>query len=105
MLCLLTKTVVCRVYKFSDMVGIDGSPCWQIMLARGAGVSINFGSLILLLLMCRPLITWVRQNKIGRLIPVDHHVAYHKAAGVFVITCGLIHAAAHFDNIGLDSDP
>jgi hypothetical protein len=51
-------------------------------------------------MMCRPLITKVRMSALSRYLPVDHHVFYHKVAGLLIMICSIIHAIAHLINIG-----
>ncbi len=65
------------------------------------GCVINFLLALLFLLMCRPLLTIFRRHKVGEIIPVDDHVHYHKLAGVLVMLFSVIHAVAHFVNIGM----
>ena len=70
-------------------------------LKMQTGCVINFLLALLFLLMCRPLLTIFRRHKVGEIIPVDDHVHYHKLAGVLVMLFSVIHAVAHFVNIGM----
>lgn len=96
---ILACFVAHRVNKFSHLVGIDGSRCYELIIARGSGVAINFLAAILILLMCRPVLTRIRMSKISIYVPVDHHVQYHKMAGIALFISSVIHTVAHLINV------
>lgn len=65
----------------------------------------NFLTSLLLLLMCRPLLTLCRRHRLGELLPIDDHVFYHKFAGVLLVFFSAVHAVMHFINIGQRRSP
>ena len=61
----------------------------------------NFLTVLLVLLMSRPLLTLLRRHSItAAIFPVDQHVFYHKLVGVLLVIFALVHTVAHFVNIG-----
>ncbi len=55
---------------------------------------------LLLLLMCRPLLTLCRRHRLGELLPIDDHVYYHKLSGVLLMFFSALHTAMHLVNLG-----
>ena len=68
------------------------------MIARGCGIGINVMTSLLILLMCRILITKIRLSDCAQYIPVDHHVSYHKIIGLLNLILALIHSIVHIIN-------
>ena len=69
------------------------------MIARGCGIAINFMTALMILLMCRPLITKIRMSELGQYVPVDHHVSYHKVIGMILFIFSFVHSLVHICNI------
>ena len=69
------------------------------MIARGCGISINVMTSLLILLMCRILITKIRLSDCAQYVPVDHHVSYHKIIGLLNLILALIHSIVHIINV------
>ena len=88
-----------RALMFRDFLNVDGNPCYELMAARGSGIVINFCIALLLLLMSRPLVTQIRMSQLSRLLPIDHHVEYHKAIAMLFFAAAIIHTVAHIYNI------
>ncbi|XP_048727888.2 dual oxidase-like [Ostrea edulis] len=53
---------------------------YGISFTRGAAAAMSFNFSILLLTMCRNLITWLRGTFLNLYVPFDSHVAFHKVA-------------------------
>lgn len=51
---------------------------YGISVTRGAAAAMSFTFSILLLTMCRNLITWLRGTFLNLYVPFDSHVAFHK---------------------------
>ena len=50
----------------------------------------------------RPLLTTLRKYGLGRVLPVDHHTAFHKTCGVATFALAALHTAMHLANIALN---
>ncbi len=69
-----------------------------IEVARGAGASLNFNGMLILLPMIRTLMRWIRQTFLFAFIPVDHNIGFHKAVGSVLFFFALVHTGAHLLN-------
>lgn len=50
--------------------------------------------------MSRPFLTLLRKHGFSRVLPIDHHVEYHKLIGLLLVLFSVIHTIAHLVNIG-----
>ena len=78
---ILLSIITIRVSQFWNIKNIDGSPSFELMVARGSGIAINFSFSLMILLMSRDMITYIRMTKLYFHLPIDHHVEYHKYFG------------------------
>ena len=78
---ILLSVIAIRVSQFWNIKNIDGSPSFELMVARGSGIAINFSFSLMILLMSRDMITYIRMTKLYFHLPIDHHVEYHKYFG------------------------
>jgi len=69
-----------------------------VQLARGCGACLNFNGALILVPMLRRFLSWIRAQRFGRLIPVDHGVAFHKLVGHVLFGFAVVHTIAHFGN-------
>ncbi|HKI98011.1 MAG TPA: EF-hand domain-containing protein [bacterium] len=69
-----------------------------IQIARGGGACLNFNGALILVPVMRNLLTWVRRVWLGRIVPVDLAIDFHKLAGQFMFFFALVHTGAHFTN-------
>lgn len=69
-----------------------------VQLARGCGACLNFNGALILVPMLRRFLSWIRAQRFGRLIPVDHSVAFHKLVGHVLFGFAVVHTLAHFGN-------
>jgi predicted ferric reductase/Ca2+-binding EF-hand superfamily protein len=70
----------------------SGAPLWM-QLGRTLGLALDFNGALILIPMMRRLLTRVRASFLGRLIPVDHSIAFHRLLGHTLFTLGVAHAA------------
>ena len=87
-----------RSLQHNHLVGVDGLPCYELMIAKGCGVAINATTTLMILLMTRPLITKIRMN-FSNILPVDKHVEFHKYGGILLFILAVIHTVVHLVNI------
>ncbi len=64
------------------------------------GGMLNFNCALILLLMLRKHITWLRSKGGGVIIPLDHHIDIHKIIGIIILVEAILHAVAHLAYLG-----
>jgi hypothetical protein len=73
---------------------------WAVKMARAGGILLNFNSGLIVLLVLRRLVTWVRNSVIGRnYLPVDHFIKFHKYIGMLILLYSIIHTVGHCINL------
>ncbi|KAJ2478799.1 hypothetical protein IWW56_003488 [Coemansia sp. RSA 2131] len=82
-------------------------PLWQNMhellggsfiSARAAALALHINTALVLLPVCRTVISWIRTTPLNRIIPFDHAQLFHKVIGYSILLFTLIHAASHYRN-------
>ncbi|KAJ2846424.1 hypothetical protein GGI22_006251, partial [Coemansia erecta] len=82
-------------------------PQWQKMYkllggtfisARGAALVMHINTALVLLPICRTVISWIRTTPLNRIIPFDHALLFHKVIGYSIILFALVHTASHYRN-------
>ncbi|CAF1117807.1 unnamed protein product [Rotaria sp. Silwood1] len=66
-----------------------------IIIARLNGGMLNFNCALMLVLMLRKHITWIRTKGGSVLLPLDHHIDIHKTIGIIILIETILHTAAH----------
>ena len=69
-----------------------------IAVTRGSAASLSFCYSLLLLTMCRNLITKIRECSLHQYIPLDSHVQFHKIVAMTGLFFTLIHTIGHCIN-------
>lgn len=69
-----------------------------VAIARGCGQCLNFNPVLVMILMMRRGLTWLRSTRIAVLLPLDQHIELHKLAGYAITFFGLLHTLAHLVN-------
>src|SRR5690606_21929338 len=62
-----------------------------LALARASAMVIYFQSGMILLLVCRKSITFLRSIGMAHYLPLDHYVYFHKMTGWSIAFCSLLH--------------
>jgi hypothetical protein len=71
-----------------------------VRVARTAGILLNFNCSLIILLVLRRLLTWLRNSFIGtNFLPLDDFIKFHKFIGFFIILISLVHTLAHAINL------
>jgi len=60
-------------------------------LGRALGTCIDFNGAILLLPVMRRLLTWVRTTFLGRALPIDQAITFHRIVGHTLVGLGVAH--------------
>ncbi|KAK3594672.1 hypothetical protein CHS0354_016337 [Potamilus streckersoni] len=74
-----------------------------IIVARGAGMCLNFTCMFVLVLMLRKCITYLRSTRVANILPLDQYILFHKMCGVFIVFWTVIHTSCHIGNAALVS--
>uniref|UniRef100_A0AAV2L1C1 Uncharacterized protein n=1 Tax=Knipowitschia caucasica TaxID=637954 RepID=A0AAV2L1C1_KNICA len=74
----------------------EGGP-WY-MLARGCGQCLNFNCTLILVLMLRRCLTWLRATWLVKVLPLDQSVLLHQIVGYAILSYTLLHTCAHLFN-------
>lgn len=69
-----------------------------VAIARGCGQCLNFNPVLVMILMMRRGLTWLRSTRIAVLLPLDQHIELHKLTGYTITFFGLLHTLAHLVN-------
>jgi predicted ferric reductase/Ca2+-binding EF-hand superfamily protein len=70
----------------------EGVPANELMQAgRALGLCIDFNGALLLLPVMRRLLTWARRTFLGRALPVDHAITFHRIVGHALVALGIAH--------------
>lgn len=81
----------------------DGAQYYAVLghgvtMARGAGAALKLNCSIILVTVCRNILTKIRSTKIGGLLPIDHNIEFHKGIAWTILFWTLVHCVAHFFN-------
>ena len=116
---VLLISMYIRGAQFMDAKTPSGARNYLLIVARACGQGINLCFFFLILLMCRPLITFLRflavlifnevylrvlfrRFGVHKFIPLDHHVSYHKGCAVILSLLSLVHTIVHLINLDLN---
>uniref|UniRef100_A0AC35U9C9 NAD(P)H oxidase (H2O2-forming) n=1 Tax=Rhabditophanes sp. KR3021 TaxID=114890 RepID=A0AC35U9C9_9BILA len=69
-----------------------------IAITRGAAAAISFNLSLILLTVCRNIITYVRETPIGEYIPFDAAIAFHRIVGLTAGFFAAVHTIGHLIN-------
>ena len=69
-----------------------------IAITRGSAASLSFGYCLLLLTMCRNLITKMKEHSLHQYIPLDAHLEFHKVVACTSLFFTVLHVMGHLVN-------
>ncbi|KAI1310279.1 hypothetical protein EDD11_003779 [Mortierella claussenii] len=67
-------------------------------MARGAALVLHVDSGMILLPVCRTLISWLRSTPLNRIVPFDKAIKFHKSIAWSIVFFTLVHTIAHYFN-------
>ncbi|KAK9075794.1 hypothetical protein SSX86_004123 [Deinandra increscens subsp. villosa] len=75
-------------------------PTFEVMgycvcLAKAAGETLKLNMALILLPVCRKTLTGLRETWLGKLIPFDDNINFHKLISVAIVIGAIIHTGAH----------
>ncbi|KAI8866076.1 hypothetical protein GQ42DRAFT_165716 [Ramicandelaber brevisporus] len=95
----LAFTLSCMNYQYSgDFVRTRVLLGWSFVIARAAALVLHINVALILLPMCRTVISWLRTTSLNRVIDFDASTAFHKVIGWSLLVFTLVHTGAHYRN-------
>uniref|UniRef100_A0A1J3K3Q9 Respiratory burst oxidase-like protein C n=1 Tax=Noccaea caerulescens TaxID=107243 RepID=A0A1J3K3Q9_NOCCA len=94
----ITVMAILFAYKY---IQYRRSPVYPVMgdcvcAAKGAAETVKLNMALILLPVCRNTITWLRnKTRLGRVVPFDDNLNFHKVIAVGIIVGVTMHAGAH----------
>nr|KAJ0192190.1 hypothetical protein LSAT_V11C800419430 [Lactuca sativa] len=75
-------------------------PSFQVLgycscTAKGAGETLKFNMALILLPVCRRTLTSIRETFLGKLLPVDENINFHKIIALAIVIGSVVHTVAH----------
>ncbi|KAI3514215.1 hypothetical protein L1887_12534 [Cichorium endivia] len=75
-------------------------PSFQILgycscTAKGAGETLKFNMALILLPVCRRTLTSIRGTFLGKLLPIDENINFHKIIALAIVIGTVVHTVAH----------
>ncbi len=89
----LLSTAAVFVASWSTSAAEAGCPL-PVRIGRGFGACLNWNGALILVPVMRRLLTWVRASWLGRAIPIDEALGFHRLVGHSLVAFGFLHAAA-----------
>ena len=84
-----------RSPKYTNIYGLLGE---GLPIARSSARVLTLNCMLILVVVCRNLISLLRASALNRLVPLDKNITFHKTVGVAIVVFTLIHTFAHFNN-------
>ena len=95
-----------RMYYFRNFSMLNGSiPNIFYLTSRACGRALIFNSILVLVLVLRNAITFLRRRGLGALLPLDHNIYVHKVTGTIIFFQALAHSLAHICNFAVNIRP
>ncbi|XP_075327246.1 NADPH oxidase 5 [Odontesthes bonariensis] len=74
------------------------------MVAKGCGQCLNFNCTLVMVLMLRRCLTWLRATWVMKILPLDQNILLHQVVGYAIFCFTLLHTAAHVINFALQAE-
>ena len=65
-----------------------------VQLGHAAGACLSWNGALILIPVMRRILTWLRASRLGRLLPIDESLEFHRLVGYSLVLFGLAHALA-----------
>ena len=89
-----------RIVHFRHMTMLSGFPDLFTLIARASGKNLVALSVIVILLVLRNSITFLRAWGLGRYLPLDNNIYFHKLVGRIIFAQAWLHTIMHLINFG-----
>ena len=95
-----------RVYYFRNFSMLSGFiPNIFYLISRACGRALIFNSILILVLVLRNTITFMRRLGLGAILPLDHNIYVHKVTGTIIFFQAVAHSIAHLCNFWINIQP
>merc|ERR550519_529771 len=95
-----------RVYYFRNFSMLSGFiPNIFYLISRACGRALIFNSVLILVLVLRNTITFMRRLGLGAILPLDHNIYVHKVTGTIIFFQAVAHSIAHLCNFWINIQP
>lgn len=95
-----------RAYYFRDFAMLSGmTPNPFYMLSRAAGRGLLINSIIIIVLVLRYCITFLRRMGLAHKLPLDQNIYFHKFVGWLIFALSWVHTVMHLLNFGINIQP
>ncbi|KAJ9048586.1 hypothetical protein DSO57_1033611 [Entomophthora muscae] len=81
-----------------NLSGARGILGITLPLARASAVAIHVDTGLILLPMCRNILSFLRTTYIAKVVPFDQNIEFHKMVGWTLLGFSLLHTFAHYVN-------
>ncbi|KAL8191661.1 hypothetical protein R6Q57_028392 [Mikania cordata] len=93
----LESNVALFLWKFHQYTMM---PSYQVLgycscTAKGAGETLKFNMALILLPVCRRTLTAIRETYLGKVLPLDENINFHKIIALVIAIGTVIHTVAH----------
>ncbi|XP_016408886.1 NADPH oxidase 5 [Sinocyclocheilus rhinocerous] len=68
------------------------------MVAKGCGQCLNLNCTLIMVLMLRRCLTWLRATWVLRVLPLDQNILLHQIVGYAILIFSIVHTGAHVIN-------
>lgn len=69
-----------------------------IAITRGAAGALSFDMALILLTVCRNVLTIIRESFVGEYLPLDSAITFHKIVGITIGFWAVVHTVGHCVN-------
>ncbi|XP_023339065.1 NADPH oxidase 5 [Eurytemora carolleeae] len=104
-LIFLLIMMIARALQFTSSLDQNGDLNWWVMVSRSTGQGCSILASTMTVLVCKPLITFMRNQGLHRILPLDLHIFYHKWCGMLLAVLSLIHTLSHVANFYINILP
>ena len=105
---LLTNLVIFaqRAYYFRNFPMLNGlNPNFFYIISRGTARTILFNTFLVLVLVLRYTITFLRKIGMANYLPLDYNIYFHKVVGTIICFQGFVHGLMHLLNFKINIQP
>ena len=97
---------ILRGYYFRNFCMLSGfTPNMLYVLSRACGRTLLFNSILVLVLVLRNSITFLRQVGLSSFLPLDSNIYFHKVVGVMIFFQSAVHTVMHLANFAINIQP
>jgi len=94
-----------RVHYYQHFVGLDNGPNYFFFTSRATGKALLFNATMVLVVVLRNTITYLRRINLSGILPLDNNIYLHKVIGTIIFFLAAIHSLAHLSNFAVNVQP